>query len=65
VRFGGYVIPRTAGDRPDGMLQKMLCLVGSGGKAVKFFVFGPEYNFPATATPTGRGCCRRSPRRSP
>ena len=46
IEFGGYVIPRTAGDRPDGILQKILCLVGSGGKAIKYFVFGPEYNFP-------------------
>ncbi|MBM4040938.1 MAG: hypothetical protein FJ290_20760 [Planctomycetes bacterium] len=46
VTFGGYVIPRTAGDREDGILQKILCVVGSGGKAVKYFVFGPEYNFP-------------------
>jgi hypothetical protein len=46
IEFGGYVIPRTAGDRADGILQKILCVVGSGGKAVKYFVFGPEYNFP-------------------
>lgn len=46
VRFGGYVIPRTAGDREDGILQKVLCIIGSGGKALKYFVFGPEYNFP-------------------
>ncbi len=46
VAFGGYVIPRTAGDRADGILQKILCVVGSGGKAIKYFVFGPEYNFP-------------------
>ncbi len=46
VQFGGYVIPRTAGDRTDGILQKILCVVGSGGKAIKYFVFGPEYNFP-------------------
>src|SRR5205823_2362173 len=46
VQFGGYVIPRTAGDREDGIVQKILCVVGSGGKAVKYFVFGPEYNFP-------------------
>ncbi len=46
VQFGGYVIPRTAGDRADGILQKILCVVGSGGKCVKYFVFGPEYNFP-------------------
>ena len=46
VQFGGYVIPRTSGDRKDGLLQKILCVVGSGGKAIKYFVFGPEYNFP-------------------
>ncbi|MDW7993324.1 MAG: beta-galactosidase trimerization domain-containing protein [Gemmatales bacterium] len=44
--FGGYVVPRTAGDRPDGLMQKILCIFGHGGKAVKYFVFGPEYNFP-------------------
>jgi hypothetical protein len=46
VQFGGYVIPRTAGDREQGIVQKILCVVGSGGKAIKYFVFGPEYNFP-------------------
>lgn len=46
VQFGGYIIPRTAGDREDGIVQKILCVVGSGGKAIKYFVFGPEYNFP-------------------
>lgn len=46
VEFGGYVIPRTAGDRDEGIVQKVLAVVGSGGKAVKYFVFGPEYNFP-------------------
>jgi hypothetical protein len=46
IEFGGYVIPRTAGDREDGILQKILSLVGHGGKAVEYFVFGPEYAFP-------------------
>ena len=46
VEFGGYVIPRTAGDRKDGIVQKVLSIVGNGGKAIKYFVFGPEYNFP-------------------
>jgi hypothetical protein len=46
VQFGGYVIPRAAGDRKYGILQKILSIVGSGGKAVEYFVFGPEYNFP-------------------
>jgi len=46
VEFGGYVIPRTAGDRQDGIAQKILSIVGAGGKTIKYFVFGPEYNFP-------------------
>lgn len=46
IDFGGYIIPRTAGDREDGILQKILCVAGSGGKCLKYFVFGPEYNFP-------------------
>src|SRR5665213_2989275 len=46
IRFGGYVVPRASGDREDGILQKMLCVAGSGGKAINTFVFGPEYNFP-------------------
>ena len=45
-RIGGYVIPRTAGAMPDGMMYKMMALVGHGAKELKFFVFGPEYNFP-------------------
>jgi hypothetical protein len=46
IAFGGYVVPRTAGDRKDGILQKILSVVGHGGKAVEYFVFGPEYAFP-------------------
>ncbi len=46
ISFGGYVVPRAAGDRDDGLLQKILCLVGSGAKGVNTYVFGPEYNFP-------------------
>ena len=44
--FGGYVVPRTSGDRPDGLVQKILSVVGHGGKAIQYFVFGPEYAFP-------------------
>jgi len=46
VEFGGYVIPRAAGQLEDGILQKILCVAGHGGKAIKYFVFGPEYSFP-------------------
>lgn len=46
ITFGGYVVPRASGDREDGLLQKVLTLVGSGAKAMQTYVFGPEYNFP-------------------
>jgi hypothetical protein len=46
VQFGGYVIPRTSGTRDDGLMQKVLSVIGNGGKAIKYFVFGPEYSFP-------------------
>ena len=46
VEFGSYVIGRTAGDRDEGVLQKVMTIAGSGGKAIKYFVFGPEYTFP-------------------
>lgn len=46
VQFGGYVIPRTAGSRDEGIIQKILTIIGSGGKGLDYFVFGPEYAFP-------------------
>ena len=46
VGFGALVIPRVSGQRPEGMAQKLLALVGQGAKEIKFFTFGPEYNFP-------------------
>jgi hypothetical protein len=46
VGFGALIIPRTSGQKPDGMAQKILALVGQGAKTIKFFTFGPEYNFP-------------------
>jgi hypothetical protein len=48
--FGGYIVPRTSGYNAgpiDGALQrKVIALVGNGAKALKYFQFGPEYNFP-------------------
>jgi len=46
VRFGGYIVPRTAGSRSDGMVQRLLALVGHGAKVIEYYTFGPEYNFP-------------------
>lgn len=45
IGFGGYIIGRTCGARADGILQRILTIIGSGGKAIKYFLFGPEYNF--------------------
>ncbi|MBF0532953.1 MAG: putative Ig domain-containing protein [Candidatus Omnitrophica bacterium] len=44
--FGGYIVPRSAGGRENGILQKILTLAGSGAKMIEYFVFGPEYVFP-------------------
>jgi hypothetical protein len=46
VQFGGYVVGRTAGDRPDGIMQKVLTLIGSGGKGFQYYAFGPDYSAP-------------------
>jgi hypothetical protein len=46
VEYGGYIVPRSAGSRPEGIIQKAAAIVGHGGKAIEYFVFGPEYNFP-------------------
>ena len=35
------------GNRQDGIVQKILTLIGSGGKGIQYFIFGPEYNFPS------------------
>lgn len=46
LKFGGYVVGRSDGKPQDGIEQKVLALVGNGAKAVFYYVFGPEYNFP-------------------
>jgi hypothetical protein len=59
VIFGGYVVPRAAGDREDGILQKILTLVGSGAKIVNSYVFGPEYTFPGNCYSEKPGMLQR------
>lgn len=46
IEFGGYIVPRTAGDQEDGIIQKIVSLIGHGAKGLQYFVFGPEYLFP-------------------
>jgi hypothetical protein len=50
VSYGGYVVPRDSGQSADGLLLKVLSVIGSGAKALKYFLFGPEYLFPGTCT---------------
>ncbi len=59
VVFGGYVVPRAAGDREDGILQKVLTLIGSGAKVVNSYVFGPEYAFPGNCYSEKTGVLRK------
>jgi Beta-galactosidase trimerisation domain len=46
LQYGGYVVGRTAGGREGGLMQKVLTIVGNGGKAIQYYLFGPDYNFP-------------------
>jgi hypothetical protein len=46
LQFGGYVVGRIAGGREGGIMQKALSIAGSGGKAIHYYWFGPDYNFP-------------------
>jgi hypothetical protein len=45
-QFGGYVVPRLSNVESDGLVKKMMCLAGSGAKAITCYTFGPEYLFP-------------------
>eukprot|EP01045_Picozoa_sp_COSAG04_P014118 COSAG04_NODE_1040_length_8590_cov_8.212974_10_plen_84_part_00 len=44
--FGGYIVPRSSGQYEGGLLQRILLMVGSGSKVLKYFTWGPEYVFP-------------------
>jgi hypothetical protein len=53
--FGGDIVPRAATGwggcgaarrMQGGLFLKIVALIGSGAKAVKYFSFGPEYLFP-------------------
>jgi len=46
VEWGGLVVPRSGGQRPRGLTQKVLSLVGHGSRIVCFYNYGPEYAFP-------------------
>jgi hypothetical protein len=52
ITWGGYVVPRVGGQTEYGMMQKVLSIIGNGGKAISYFTFGPEYNFPSNCYST-------------
>jgi hypothetical protein len=47
IGSGAYIAGLTSGDRPGGLLQKALALVGNGSKSLFYWAFGPHYNVPA------------------
>ena len=47
VQFGGYIIGRESAG--PGLAQKMLAVIGAGGKALRVYTFGPEYMFPGNS----------------
>jgi hypothetical protein len=44
--FSGYIVPRAGGQEAGGILKRAISLVGSGAKALRYFMFGPEYAYP-------------------
>jgi hypothetical protein len=46
IDFAGYSVPRSSGSMEGGILLRMLAQVGGGAKALRIFIFGPEYAFP-------------------
>jgi hypothetical protein len=46
MEFSGYIVPRSSGGREGGLFQRILAMIGSGAKGLRYFIFGPEYTFP-------------------
>ena len=38
MEFSGYIVPRSSGGRDGGLLQRIVTLIGSGAKGVRYFV---------------------------
>eukprot|EP01050_Picozoa_sp_SAG11_P020711 SAG11_NODE_3542_length_2380_cov_1.640509_2_plen_148_part_00 len=64
MEFSGYIVPRSSGGRDGGLLQRIMTLVGSGAKGVRYFDFGPEcahifvsVMISASVCSLARNCC--------
>ena len=44
--WGAYVIPRARALETGDMVQRVATIVGSGGKSIIYYNFGPDYAFP-------------------
>ncbi len=51
--IGSYVVARQSDYSHDklsgGLLRKVLTLIGNGAKTINYYIFGPEYFFPANS----------------
>merc|ERR1719174_710677 len=57
VEIGGYIVGRTSSHRKIKM--KALAQIAGGAKSLRYYTFGPEYNFPGNSysdvtSPAGR-----------
>jgi hypothetical protein len=43
--FSGYIVPRAGGQEAGGILKRAIAIIGSGAKALRYFMFGPEYSY--------------------
>ena len=66
VLVGIYIVGRTSGHME--IKLKALSQVAGGAKGLRYYTFGPEYNFPATAIQVSRAllvaCWREWPART-
>ena len=48
IEWGGYIVPRAAALKARDMVQRVATIVGSGGKGITYYNFGPDYMFPVS-----------------
>jgi hypothetical protein len=51
IEWGSYIIPRAAALQNHDVVQRVATIVGSGGKGIIYYNFGPEYMFPVNLPP--------------
>lgn len=59
--WGGYVIPRARALTEGDMVQRVATIVGSGGKGIIYYNFGPDYAFPGNCWARGNESLQLAP----